>query len=201
MTAEPSWRLTPDDVLDQRAYERAREMIRASVIALKGVRRVRLSPLVSVVFENRETVLFQVQEMARAERIITDAGIRAELDTYAALVPGPQEWKATVLVEVRSAEEAARWLPRLVGLEHSLLVQLTDGTRVRARPIADPARRAPRTDVAAAVQFVEWRLTPREVAAFGPGSVLLCDHPEQVCDTPLGPATCAELARDLSPRS
>jgi len=201
VTGGPSWRLTPDDVLDQRAYEREREAIRASVIALKAVRRVRLSPLLSVVFENRETVLFQVQEMARAERIITDEGIRAELDAYAPLVPGPGEWKATLLLEVRTTAEAERWLPRLVGIEHSLVMQLSDGTRVRARPVAEHARQLTRRDVTAAVHFVEWSLTEREVAAFGPGPVLLCDHPELVADAPLGSATCAELARDLAGRT
>lgn len=198
MTGRP-WRpIDIADVADVRAYERDRELVRASVIALKAIRRVHLGGLLSVVFENRETVLFQIQEMARAEGITTDAGIRAEIETYAPLVPGPGEWKATLMLGLRSAEEAAHWLPRLVGIEHSLLVQMADGTRVRARPLPSHARQLVRHDVTSAVHFVEWSLTPREVAAFGPGAVLLCDHPAYVADAELAPATCAELSRDLS---
>lgn len=198
MSGRPSRRLTLADVADVRAYERDREMVRAAVIGLKAVRRVRVAPMLSVVFENRETVLFQVQEMARAERITSDAGIQAELDAYESLVPGPGEWKATLFLELRGPQEAAHWLPRLVGIEHSLVIQLTDGTRVRARPVPSHARQLSRHDVTSAVHFVEWSLTDREIAAFGPGSVLLCDHPELVADVPLAPETCAELAMDLS---
>ena len=197
MTGRSSQRLTLDDVADVRAYERDRELVRAAIISLKAIRRVRLAPVLSVVFENRETVLFQIQEMARAERIATDEGILDEIEAYAPLVPGRGEWKATLFVEVKGADEAAHWLPRLVGIEHSLVMQLTDGTRVRARPVPAHARQLTRHDVTSAVHFVEWSLTEREVAAFGPGSVLLCDHPALVADTALGLDTCAELARDL----
>ena len=63
--------LTIDDIVDQRAYEREREAFRAHVIDLKRRRRVPVGPFVTLVFENRDTIRFQIQEMARAEKIIT----------------------------------------------------------------------------------------------------------------------------------
>ncbi len=80
--------LTLDDVLDLRAYERVRDDYRARVIARKRHRRVALGPIMTLVFECVDTVRFQVQEMARVEKIISDEAIQVELDIYNRLLPG-----------------------------------------------------------------------------------------------------------------
>jgi hypothetical protein len=54
-------KLTLDDIADLRAYEREREAFREQVIALKKRRRVGVGPFVTFVFENRETIRFQIQ--------------------------------------------------------------------------------------------------------------------------------------------
>ena len=75
-------KLTLDDIADARAYERERAELRAQVIELKRLRRVAVGTVVSVMFESRETMRYQIQEMARVERIFTDEGIQQELDAY-----------------------------------------------------------------------------------------------------------------------
>ena len=100
--SEPSSRpaadgLTLDDVLDLRAYERVREDYRARVIARKRERRVALGPVMTLVFECFDTVRFQVQEMARAEKIISDEAIQVELDIYNRLLPATGELSATAV--------------------------------------------------------------------------------------------------------
>ena len=90
--------LTLADVLDLRAYERVRGDYRAKVIALKKNRRVALGPVMTLVFECLDTVRFQVQEMARVEKIISDEGIQTELDIYNRLLPAPGELSATLLI-------------------------------------------------------------------------------------------------------
>ena len=82
-------KLTLLDIADLRAYEREREDFQARIIELKKRRRVQVGPVVTLVFESRDTVRFQVQEMARAERMLTDAQIQQELDVYNPLIPGP----------------------------------------------------------------------------------------------------------------
>ena len=86
MTAHP---LTLDDIADQRAYERERDDFRRAVIAHKKLRRLSVGPVVTLTFESRMTMRFQVQEMARAERMTTDEQIQHELDVYNRLLPGP----------------------------------------------------------------------------------------------------------------
>src|SRR5687768_18269703 len=112
-------KLTLDDIADLRAYERERDAYRERIIALKRVRRVPVGPIVTLVFENRDTIRFQIQEMARVEKLITDAAIQNELDAYNPLIPGPGELSATLFLELTSKELLQEWLPRMVGIERA----------------------------------------------------------------------------------
>ncbi|TMK66965.1 MAG: DUF3501 family protein, partial [Actinobacteria bacterium] len=89
-------KLTVDDIADHRAYEREREEFRARIIAMKKRRRIAIGDLLSLVFENTDTMRFQVQEMARAERMLTDEQIAYEVETYNELVPDDGELSGTL---------------------------------------------------------------------------------------------------------
>ncbi len=93
-------RLTQSDLLSLADYETRRPTIREEIIALKKRRRISVGPLVTLVFENRRTLRFQIQEMIRAERIVEPANVQDELDVYNALLPQPGELSATVMIEI-----------------------------------------------------------------------------------------------------
>jgi len=189
--------LTLSDIADTRAYEREREEFRNHVIEVKRRRRVHLGTVVAVVFENRDTMRFQVQEMARVERIFTDEGIQEELDVYNALIPEPGQLCATLFLELTTDDQMREWLPKLVGVERSLLFRLHDGSEVRCAVEAAHASQLTRENVTAAVHFIEFHFTPEQVAAFGEGVVLAIDHPEYCEAVELSPVTVAELCADL----
>lgn len=198
-------RLTLDDIADARAYEREREEFRARIIELKKKRRIAVGPVVSIVFENRETIRFQIQEMARAERIFSDEGIQVELDTYNPLIPGPGELSASLYIELTSREEMERWLPRLVGIERSVQLEITpagangSGPEV-VRCQVDPAHAAnlTREEVTAAVHFVRFELSPAQIESFRNGTVAVAvDHPEYRERTELSAASRESLLQDL----
>ena len=192
-------KLTLDDIADLRAYERERPEFRAKVIELKRRRRVVIGPLVAVVFENRDTMRFQIQEMARVERILTDEGIQTELDIYNALIPEPGQLCVTLFVELTSEAEMLEWLPKLVGIERSLLLRLTDGSEVRCRPEAQHEAQLTRETVTAAVHYLQFDLTPAQVAALSSGSAdLVCDHAGYPQVVTLERETVAELLRDVA---
>src|SRR5262249_43041342 len=109
-------KLELSDIKDMRAYEHEREDFRRHVIELKKRRRIPLGTIMTIVFENRDTMRFQVQEMARAERMLRDEQIAHELETYNALIPDPGELSATLLIELQSDEQLREWLPKLVGI-------------------------------------------------------------------------------------
>ena len=107
-------KLALDDIADVRAYERERDTFRPHVIELKRRRRVHLGTVVTFVFENRDTIRFQIQEMARVEKLISDADIQVELDTYNPMVPDPGQVCATMFIELTSDDQMREWLPKLV---------------------------------------------------------------------------------------
>jgi hypothetical protein len=190
--------LTLADVLDLRAYERVREDYRAQVIARKRNRRVALGPIMTLVFECFDTVRFQVQEMARVEKIISDEGIQTELDIYNRLLPAPGELSATLLIELTSEPELREWLPKLVGIEKQLGVSL-DGEVVPSVAEAEHGAALTREEITPAVHYVRFPFNEAQVAAFGSAAevALVSEHPEYPARAVLGPAVRAELLGDL----
>jgi hypothetical protein len=193
-------RLTLDDIADARAYERERVEFRERVIALKKKRRVPVGPFVTLVFENRETIRFQIQEMARVEKLYSDEAILHELDTYNPLIPEPGQLSATLFVELTSKDELMEWLPKLVGIETALELRL-GATGDVVRDEVDDAHREQltREDVTASVHYVRFTLTPSQADAFTRGPVeLAVTHPSYDHVTVLSDETRAELATDVS---
>jgi hypothetical protein len=197
MNTAPSRKLTVADIDDTRAYERRREAVRAEMIELRGRRRVAIGTMVSVAFENRATIRFQIQEMARVEGITTDEGIQDEIDTYNPLIPEVGQLCATLFIELTSDEAIREWLPRLVGIERSVVLRLPNGDEVRGAVDPRHAAQLTRNDVTAAVHFISFELSPDQCAAFGAGTVLAIDHPQYREDTELAATTLSELLDDL----
>jgi hypothetical protein len=202
VTARP---LTLDDVSDLRAYERERVDFRRAVIAEKKVRRVTVGPVVTLTFESRMTVRFQVQEMARAERLTTDAQVQHELDVYNKLLPAPGELSATLFLELTTEEQLRAWLPKLVGIERSVDLLVGEGTGARmvgSVPEEEHRSQLTRLDVTSAVHYVRFPMAPDVVAAFAVGPVrLVVNHPEYPDGRPgqeLSDATRAVLTEDLT---
>jgi hypothetical protein len=190
--------LTLDDIADLRAYERERDEFRAKVIDLKKRRRIAVGPIVTLLFENRDTIRFQIQEMARAERILTDEGIQTELDIYNPLVPEAGRLSATLFVELTSKDELVEWLPKLVGIERSMQLRLANGDVVASVPEAAHEAQLTREEITASVHYIHFHVTSEQVDAFASGPVTLESvHPAYEHATRLSDETVAELLTDL----
>jgi hypothetical protein len=196
--------LTLDDIVDQRAYERERHEFRSRVIAAKKLRRISVGPVITLTFESRLTMRFQVQEMARAEKMITDAQIQHELDVYNRLLPAPGELSATLFLELTTEHQLRNWLPRLVGVERTCELHIGDGDAVQvvgSRPEQEHEANLTRDAVTSAVHYVRFYFSDEQVSAFTTQPVrLVVNHPEYPdgrSGTPLSDATRAELATDL----
>jgi hypothetical protein len=113
-----------EDVLSIEDYEGAREAFRSRIIGLKQRRRISVGPLMTLVFENRDTLRFQVQEMIRAERIVDPVKVQDELDVYNALLPSAGELSATLLIEITEEAKMKEWLDRFMGLDRGETVAI-----------------------------------------------------------------------------
>ena len=194
-------KLTLDDIADMRAYEREREQFRQHVIELKRRRRVGVGPHVTLVFENRDTIRFQIQEMARIERLYSDAQIATELRIYNPLIPEPGNVSATMFIELTSEALLREWLPKLLGIERAVFVQIGDGAgadRVAFTADAEHEEQLTRTDLTASVHYIHLSLSPEQIARFGSSPVTLgIDLADYRHDARLSDATIAELLTDL----
>jgi hypothetical protein len=190
-------KVSRDEIKDLVAYEKAREVMRARVIALKRHRRLALGPNLTLLFENRDTVLFQVQEMIRTERIVDDAKIQEELDVYNALVPDAGELSATLFIEIpelvrMSQDKVRETVNRFQGLEHDSLWLVAGGVRVPARFESGHSKE----EKMAAVHYVRFAVPPAARAALADPAAdvrVVVDHPNYRAESPVP----AELRRAL----
>ena len=190
--------ITPLEVLPVTAYDRVRPLLRPLCIAERARRRLAVGPHLTLMFENRQTVWYQIQEILRTERIFEDPAINAEVETYNELIPRPGELFATLLIEYADPAERDVELARLVGLERHLWMVL-DERRVGAR--FDERQMSP--DQISAVQFIAFPLDADaarfgELAAAGKVAVEV-DHPHLSVRAPVEVALAMALADDLRP--
>lgn len=124
--------LRRDDVVDYATYEDARSQTRPAALAAKNLRRIQLDEHLTFSFENAETLRYQVQEIMRVERIVREADIVHEVETYNAILGAPGELGGVLLIGVTNPERRQQLLRDWVGLQARVYVQLSDGTRVSA---------------------------------------------------------------------
>ena len=190
------------EIKDLVAYEKARESMRARVIEIKTHRRVGVGPNLTVLFENYDTVLFQIQEMVRTERLVDDARIQAEIDVYNALVPERSELSATIFIEIpelvrMTPEKVREAVNRFQGLDRDSVWLVVDGLRIPARFESGHTRE----EKMAAVHYVRFALPDAAMAALREGAGdarLVVEHPHCRAETSLGAETRRALREDLS---
>jgi len=187
------------DVINFFEYEKVREDRRRRVIALKQKRRVEVGPHLSFVFENRETLLFQIQEMCRAERIIDDARVQEEIDVYSALLPRPGELSATLFIEIADKDQIKPVLDRFMGIDTGSHVWLETAGGLRVPGVFEAGHSDEEKGKLAAVHFVRFAFSDEAIAAFRTAAVdLVTDHPAARAQARLSDETKAELLSDLS---
>jgi hypothetical protein len=187
--------VTRGELLGLAEYEQIREPFRQRIMALKHTRRVALGSNMTVVFENHDTALYQIQEMLRTERITAEKAVLHELETYNELVPGPHELSATIFIEYPDREQRERMLVALAGVETAFFVRIA-GERI----FVLPDTRGTERDRTMAVQYVKFPLTPGAEAALRsptPDASLGVEHEAYRAEVILSRATLSSLSDDL----
>ncbi len=185
------------DLLDLAAYERIRPEFRERVIEIKRPRRVAVGARLTFIFENRETVLFQIQEMLRTERTVKEEEIQAEIDVYNELIPGAYELSATLMIEIPEADLIREELDRLIGIDERVLLEIGEASVAAS---FDPKQYE--GDRISAVQYVRFPLGPELAERFADFEVpvtLRVAHPHYHASAPIEGSSRASLAQDLEP--
>ena len=189
--------LTLSDLPSVEDYAKTRDTFRAQVIAAKKSRQVRIGENVTLLFENRDTVLYQVLEMLRIEKTADPAAIQDELDAYNPLIPAGSDWRATMLVEFPDAEERRVQLKYLRAVEHAVYARI--GER-RLAVLADEDMERSDEEKTSAVHFLRFTLDAQDKAELRAGAALAfgIEHPRYRYETEVLDAGARDsLLRDL----
>jgi hypothetical protein len=182
------------DVQPAEQYEQHRAAFLRRIIQVKQARRVLLGAQVTLLFENRETAWFQVQEVLRGEFTAPER-IQEELDIYNELIPEANELRATLFIELPELLSVDDDVRAFAGVEQGVRLRFADclvyaTTDSAWRP--DPAGRV------ATVHYLRFSLTPEQSLAFAQGPIYLeADFGRYCASTKLNEMTAAVLGEEL----
>jgi hypothetical protein len=187
-----------ESLLSLEAYARQRNEFRAKVMAHKRDRTVHLGAHVTLIFEDEQTIRYQIQEMLRIERTFEEQGIRDELDAYTPLLPDGRNFKATMMIEYADAEERKQALSKLKGIEDHVWIQVEGCARVYA--IADEDLERENEEKTSAVHFLRFELDDEMARALKYGVALSLGVDHQNYQAEIGAVAAgvrASLTKDL----
>ena len=184
-----------DDILGFGAYEKVRDEFRKDIIEKKKRRRLAVGDRVSLVFENRDTVVFQIQEMLRAERITDLDKIREEIAVYNELIPNRGELSATLFLEIEDQGHLRDELLKFLGIDECVSLSVSG----RLLPARFESGRS-KEDKISAVQYVRFCFDEEARRAFiaGERAELIIDHPHYQARAVVAPEAQQSLAEDLA---
>ena len=162
--------LTRDDLLSLEQYSVERDAFRQRVMAHKKNRRLPLGDHLSLYFEDKETMQYQIQEVLRAEKVFDADGIQEELDAYNPMIPDGSNWKVTLMVEYKDPAERAEALTQLIGIERMTWLQVEGHDKLYAIANEDLERE---TDAkTSAVHFLRYELSDEMIASAKQGAAI-----------------------------
>ena len=178
-------------------YATIRDTFRTEVMQQKKLRHVQLGPNLRLLFENRKTMMYQIQEMLRIEKIFEAAGIQEELDAYNPLIPDGQNLKATMMVEFSDVEERKAALARLIGVERKTWLQVEGFDKVY--PIANEDLDRETDEKTSSVHFTRFEFSPEMITALKEGAALRAgvEHSEYQYELDVDNAIRDSLVRDF----
>lgn len=171
-------KLSRQDLHSLEDYSAMRDEFRAQIIQHKKNRVLQVGPNVTMHFEDRLVMQYQIQEMLRAEKIFESEGIQEELDAYNPMIPDGSNWKVTFMIEFSDPDERAVRLRELLGIEDATYVHVSGHEKVH--PISDEDLPRETAEKTSSVHFMRFELTQDMVSALKEGAALSIgiDHPD-----------------------
>ena len=190
-------KLVIQDLYSPEDYSKIRESFRREILAHKSSRSIAIGNHVRLLFEDRMTIQYQIQEMLRVEKIFEEQAIQDELDTYNPLIPDGNNWKVTMLIEYPEPEQRQKALSLLVGIENLVWVKIGDSDKVFAIADEDLDRSTP--DKTSSVHFLRFELPSTQAKNLDKSVpiTIRIDHNNYQHQTDICKTTKASIIEDL----
>ncbi len=188
-------KIQPSDIMPLDQYDRVRDEYRQRIFEIKKARRIGVGEYLTFLFENADTMKYQIQEMARVEQLKDETAVKHEIETYNELVPDPNEITASLLIEINDPAARAFKLRELVGLQDSVSMLVDKDYQIQAefddRQITDGK--------ISSVHYLRFPLGEKAADAFLATSdvELLITHPACSYRQPLSPEQLEAMKEDL----
>ncbi len=189
-------KLKRSDILGPALYAPVREDFRRKIIAYKRARRAEVGDKLTLTFENRDTLRFQIEEMLRTESITSDEGIQGEVDVYNELMPDEASLSATLFLDPPRDEDPRIRLTRFIGIDEHVTLHVGPHA---IRAAFEPGRQE--ADRISAVQYLRFPLSKEARQALttaGTPLAIVVDHPNYQVRVELPEETRASLAADYT---
>ena len=169
-------KLNKSDLFSLEEYSINRDSFRKKVLEEKKHRKVYIGEHVVLLFENKNTIQYQIQEMLRIEKIFDAEGIQEELDAYNPLIPDGSNLKAVMLIEYPNVEERKEKLKILKGIEKKIWIKVGSHNKVFA--IADEDLEREDETKTSAVHYLRYEFSVSMINDWKNGSsiVMGIDH-------------------------
>ena len=190
-------KLTTYDLLSLEEYDKSREEIKKNLLSHKKNRSIKIGDNVLLLFEDYETIKYQVQEMLRIEKIFKEKDIQEEIDAYEALIPDGDNLKATMLIMYTDVHERKIMLNKLCNLENSVWLSINNSKKIFA--VSDEDLERSRDEKTSAVHFLRFQLSDIDKKSFKETDDISIgiEHKEYGFETKLQKDTASALAKDL----
>ena len=163
-------KLEKKDLLSLEDYSLKRDTLRTKVLDIKRKRKVQIGSNVTLLFENKETIKYEMHEMLMVKKIFQPEGIEEELSAYNPLIPNGSNLKATLLIEFPDEKIRREMLKKLIGIENKVWLQIGENKRVFG--IADEDLDRSSEDKTSAVHFLRFELSQLMIKEFKRGETL-----------------------------
>ena len=160
--------ITRNDLMSLEQYAEKRPEFRRQVLEHKKTRQLALGPNATLYFEDRLTLLYQIQEMLRIEKVFEADGINEELEAYNPMIPTGRNFKATFMIEYTDAEVRAAQLEKLVGIEDLVWIQIAGFDKIWS--IADEDLERSTENKTSAVHFMRFEISDEMAGALKQGA-------------------------------
>ena len=190
-------KLTTSDLFSLEEYDKSREEIKRNLLLHKKNRSVKVGDNVLLLFEDYETIKYQVQEMLRIEKIFKENDIQDEIDAYQSLIPDGDNLKATMLIMYTDVNERKIMLNKLCDLENRVWLSINNSRKIFA--VSDEDLERSREEKTSAVHFLRFQLSDTDVKSFKEidDIIIGIDHEEYNHEAKLQRDTASSLAKDL----
>ena len=190
-------KLLATDLLSLEEYDKSRQQIKSDLMLHKKNRSIKIGDNVLILFEDYETIKYQVQEMLRIEKIFKAKDIQEEISAYESLIPDGDNLKATMLIMYTDVNERKVMLNRLFDLENSIWLSIDNSKRIFA--ISDEDLERSRDEKTSAVHFLRFQLDTKDIEQFKKSNNIIfgIDHKEYNFETKVDDKTMKSLSNDF----